>query len=183
MNTRYILVLFIGNLLMASCSKDAAPTNENEIITDFIINLKSTNGLDSAILSFSDPDGDGGLAPVIIGGSLNKNTVYNAVLSLKGKHGSHTDDITAEIKSEATSHQFFFSTDIVGMIIQYMDNDTDNNPVGLESKWSTTNIGTGKVKIILRHKPNKSALGVKTGDITNAGGETDIEVEFNVSIQ
>ncbi|HBK71516.1 MAG TPA: type 1 periplasmic binding fold superfamily protein, partial [Flavobacteriaceae bacterium] len=36
---------------------------------------------------------------------------------------------------------------------------------------------------ILRHEPNKSASGVSDGDITNAGGETDIEVIFNITVQ
>ena len=36
---------------------------------------------------------------------------------------------------------------------------------------------------MLRHEPDKSAAGVSSGDITNAGGETDIEVSFNVIIE
>ena len=32
--------------------------------------------------------------------------------------------------------------------------------------------------VILRHEPNKAGAGVSDGDITNAGGETDIEVTF-----
>jgi hypothetical protein len=35
----------------------------------------------------------------------------------------------------------------------------------------------------LRHEPNKDALNVASGEITNAGGETDIEVSFPVTIK
>jgi hypothetical protein len=48
---------------------------------------------------------------------------------------------------------------------------------------TTENAGTGKLKIVLRHKPDKNASGVANGNIANAGGETDIEVEYNVVIQ
>ena len=41
----------------------------------------------------------------------------------------------------------------------------------------------GTLKVTLRHEPNKSAAGVVGGDITNAGGETDIEVEFPIVIE
>ena len=36
---------------------------------------------------------------------------------------------------------------------------------------------------LLRHKPNKSGNGVQSGDITNAGGETDIVVTFELDVQ
>ena len=37
--------------------------------------------------------------------------------------------------------------------------------------------------ITLRHEPAKTATGVSGGDITNAGGETDIEVVFDVTVE
>jgi len=37
--------------------------------------------------------------------------------------------------------------------------------------------------VTLRHQPDKGAIGVSDGDITNAGGETDIEVLFDVIIE
>ena len=42
--------------------------------------------------------------------------------------------------------------------------------------------GNGTITVILRHEPDKDASGVSNGDITNAGGETDIEVVFNVEV-
>ena len=68
-------------------------------------------------------------------------------------------------------------------IITYDDVDDDNNPLGVETNVSAGNAGTGTLTIILRHEPIKTASGVADGDITNAGGETDIEVQFNVVVQ
>jgi hypothetical protein len=42
---------------------------------------------------------------------------------------------------------------------------------------------TGTLGVILRHQLDKNAAGVADGDITNAGGDTDIEVVFPVTIQ
>jgi hypothetical protein len=35
----------------------------------------------------------------------------------------------------------------------------------------------------LRHEPAKSAAGVADGDLTEAGGETDVEVVFEVIVE
>ena len=96
---------------------------------------------------------------------------------------SAAGDITAEILEEDEDHQFFFKTNIAGLTVAYSDQDEDGNPVGLQSTATTTGTGNGTVTVILRHEPNKSATGVVNGDITNAGGETDIEVTFNVTVQ
>jgi hypothetical protein len=69
------------------------------------------------------------------------------------------------------------------MTITYNDSDANNLPVGLKTVLTTGNTSTGTLAVTLKHKPNKAAAGVLGGDITNAGGETDINVEFNVEIQ
>ena len=61
--------------------------------------------------------------------------------------------------------------------------DADGNPIGLATTVTTGAASTGEFTVILRHEPMKDAQGVKDGDITNAGGETDIEVNFPVEIQ
>jgi hypothetical protein len=35
----------------------------------------------------------------------------------------------------------------------------------------------------LRHLPNKSETGVSSGDITNAGGTTDAQAIFPITVQ
>ena len=46
----------------------------------------------------------------------------------------------------------------------------------------TGNSGYGAFTITLRHEPNKSGMNVNTGDITNAGGETDVQVIFDITV-
>ena len=41
----------------------------------------------------------------------------------------------------------------------------------------------GSITVILKHKPMKTAANVSNGDISNAGGETDIEVTFPIDVQ
>ncbi|MEZ7887763.1 MAG: type 1 periplasmic binding fold superfamily protein, partial [Flavobacteriales bacterium] len=61
--------------------------------------------------------------------------------------------------------------------------DEEGNPIGLSTVLTTGEMGSGTITVTLRHEPNKDAAGVSSGDIANAGGETDIEVTFNVEIQ
>jgi len=62
--------------------------------------------------------------------------------------------------------------------------DADGNPIGLDFIVTTdATTGTEAFTITLRHEPSKDAAGVSAGDITNAGGETDVEVTFNVTVQ
>ena len=84
---------------------------------------------------------------------------------------------------EDLEHQVFFSTSVSGMTISYNDMDDDGNPLGLSSIVNTSTADNGTLTIILRHEPAKDADGVSDGDITNAGGETDIEVTFNIDVE
>ena len=67
--------------------------------------------------------------------------------------------------------------------IAYNDLDEEGKPIGLSTVLTTGEMGSGTITVTLRHEPNKDAAGVSSGDIANAGGETDIEVTFNVEIQ
>ena len=41
----------------------------------------------------------------------------------------------------------------------------------------------GILKIVLRHQPNKSASGVANGDISSAGGSTDVDIEIPIIVK
>lgn len=96
---------------------------------------------------------------------------------------SPAEDITEEIEEEDDEHQFFFTSSVGGWSVSYDDADGEGNPVGLATKLTTTGAGSGSLTVILRHEPDKSASGVAGGSITNAGGETDIEVTFDVEVK
>lgn len=177
------LLLVLG-LMITSCKKDDPEiTNPEELITTVNYTLSPMSGGNDVVLSFQDLDGDGGNDPIITGGTLAANESYNASIELLNEAEAPTEDITLEVQEEAEDHQLFFISDISDVNIAYNDQDANSQPVGLSTTLTTGSAATGTLTIILRHEPNKSATGVSNGDITNAGGETDIEVTIPIEIQ
>ena len=80
-------------------------------------------------------------------------------------------------------HQFFFTATGANLTVGYADEDDNGNPLGLVTTLTTSDASSGTIQVVLRHEPDKSATGVQSGDITNAGGETDIEVTFDITLQ
>ena len=179
-------ILFIAlaaiALTLSSCKKDPEIEDPEEVITTLNYTLTPTGGGSAVILSFQDIDGDGGDDPVITVGTLAANTTYSGSIELLDESGDDVEDITEEIEEEDEEHQFFFEA-TNGISIAYADTDADSNPIGLLNTLTTGAAGNGTVTVILRHEPNKGGDGVADGDITNAGGETDIEVTFDVTVQ
>jgi hypothetical protein len=181
---KYFFTFCLINFLFIGCnSDDAAPINQEELITTIEFSFTPDGVGDSQTFTFKDLDGDGGSAPFIDTIFLNKNTNYLTSLTFLDESASPAEDITAEILEEALDHQVFYSSDI-DLIINYNDQDSEGNPLGLETAITVGDIFplSGGLTIILRHEPNKSGIGVADGDIANAGGETDIEVTFPVVI-
>lgn len=178
------IIGLLAMLITSSCSEDdPIIPNQEELITTFKLTLTPVDGGSSTTFSFQDLDGDGGEAPIITSDTLSKNTSYYGTISLLNETASPAEDITSEIETEASEHQFFFSTSVNGLTIAYNDKDSNNHPIGLSTMIATTEVGSGTITVILRHEPDKSADGVADGDITNAGGETDIEVTFDVEVR
>ena len=169
--------------LFASCSDDdPAPVNEEEVITTMTIELSAT-GQSTVTLTTQDLDGDGPNAPVLtVSGALAANTTYTGSIELLDETDPNdVEDITVEVAEEDLEHQFFFASAIG--TVSYLDFDGDGNPVGLSFSLDTGAAVTGDFTVTLRHEPMKDAAGVSDGDITNAGGETDITETFSVTVQ
>jgi hypothetical protein len=180
-------ILFLSTLVFLGCSNDdnPIPVNEEEVITTLTAVLTPVGGGTAVTLQTRDLDGDGPNAPTItVSGPLAVNTVYNGNLTLLNETESPAELKNTEIEEESNEHQFFFEvTNNIGSFA-YSDTDGNGNPLGLEFTFTTTaNTGSGNMTITLRHEPNKTAAGVAEGDITNAGGETDIEGTFSVTVQ
>lgn len=177
-------VLVLSVFLFPACDPETPKDpNEEEVITTLKYILTPNGGGDVVTLTFEDLDGDGGNPPTITGGTLAANTTYSGTLVLLNETETPAGDIAAEVQAEAEEHQFFFQTTLSGVTIAYDDTDANNQPIGLNTVVTTTTAGSGTITVILRHQPDKSATNVSSGDITNAGGETDIEVTFNVDVQ
>lgn len=179
------IITFFGIAALFISCKDDDPTPENpeELITTLNMVFTPHNGGPSMTFQFRDLDGDGGNAPVITGTTLATQTEYHAVLTLLDETTNPVEDITEEILDEDEAHQFFFQTTGVQMDHTYDDMDGNAKPIGVVNTFLSGDAGIGTLKVTLRHEPNKSASGVADGDITNAGGDTDIEVVFPVAIQ
>ncbi len=180
------ILLASFTLILTSCDKDdPIIPNEEELITTVNYTLTPTpdNGSGVVVLSFIDLDGDGGNDPVIVGGTLQANSQYTGSLELLNEAESPAENITEEIQEEDEDHQFFFESTVEGLQVSYSDMDDDGKPVGLSTVLTTGAPASGVLTIILKHEPMKSAAGVADGDVTNAQGETDIQVNIPVDVQ
>jgi len=180
-------ILFVAFLvLMQSCEKDEdemCPPNEEEVITTLRMTLTPVGLGNDVFFEFKDLDGDGGNNPVITEGVLSENILYTADIVFLNESVSPIEDITLEVADEALEHQVFFQSSVPNLDIAYADSDANGNPIGLTSQFQTSAAGNGTLNITLIHEPMKDATGVSDGDITNAEGEVDIEVNFDVIVE
>lgn len=188
--SKNLLLLVALGALLAACKKDEEtppsnnpPVNEEELITTLLLTFTDQEiAANTYELRFTDTDGDGGNAPVITGDTLPANRAFNMTVRVLDESGATPDEITEEIEAEDEDHQFFFQPAGTTLLVSYADSDANGLPVGLINTASTAAPGLGTLTVTLRHLPNKTAAGVSVGDITNAAGETDIEVTFPVVI-
>ncbi len=182
-NKLFLLLSFFALLSLPACNDDEGPEDPEEVITTLNYSLFTTSG-QVVTLSFSDLDGDGGNDPVISGGTLMANTTYIGTADFLNESVTPVEIVTEEIEEEDDEHQLFFiPSSSLNATVTYSDMDDDGNPIGLSSTLVTGEASDGQLTIILRHQPDKAAEGVAAGNIENAGGETDIEVTFDVTIQ
>ncbi len=178
-----LLFLALTLAVITSCEKEEPEVpNEEELITTLRYTLTPTLGGSVVVLEFKDLDGDGGDDPIITSGTLDANASYSGSIVLLNEAENPVENISLEVAEEDDEHQFFFSS-TAGITVAYNDQDDDGNPLGLATTVTTGEAGSGELTVILRHEPDKNASGVNEGKIDNAGGETDIEVSFPVTIQ
>ena len=191
-NLKISSLLLLGLISFSSCSDDEGTPeliNEEEVITTVTVNMVS--GANTVTLTSRDLDGDGPDAPVIsVSGSLQANTTYTGSVTLQNETETPAELINEEIEEEADEHQFFYQVGSgLNATVSYADTESDyppnmgTNPVGLEFTLVTGAASTGQFTVTLRHEPNKDAEGVSEGNLTNAGGETDVAQTFNLTIE
>ncbi len=181
-NLKILIITLLGVTTLVSCSKDDGPVNEEEVITTVTTTL--TNGANVITLRSRDLDGDGPNAPVVtVSGNLTTNTTYTGTVSFLNEIASPTEDITVEVLEEGVDHQLFFQAPTALGTFTYSDTDANGKPIGLQFTLVTGNASSGNLLVTLRHEPNKSAVGVAAGDITNAAGATDAAVTYPVVVQ
>jgi hypothetical protein len=174
--------LLASTLIFASCSDDddntPDPVNEEEVITTLTVTLDS--GSDTVVMQYQDLDGDGpDAATVTVSGSLNANTTYDGSIVLLNETESPAENVTEEIEEEDLDHQFFYTVGSgLDVAAEYVDADSEGNPLGLIFVLNTGVASSGGLTFTLRHEPNKPNTGLE-----NAGGSSDIEVTFDVTVE
>lgn len=176
------ILLFIIIIFGSSCNKKEDTVvipNQNELITTLIYTLTSADSSEVKEFIFKDIDGDGGSEPVITVDTLDAHIAYTGRITLLNETETPAGDITMEVEDEGTQHQLFFIATGPDMEISYADTDENGNPLGLETLVLTDSISEGTLNIVLRHQPNKP----NDGTLSDAGGSTDITVDFDVFIR
>jgi len=191
----FLIPLLILAIVFTGCSDDdpPAPVNEEELITTVTITLSPAGTGTDIVLKTVDMDGEGGNDPIVTVDGIETNqvtlatgtTYTDSIELLNESNPDDVEDITEEVAvDEADEHQFFY---VIGtgldVTTTYEDEDGDGKPIGVEFTLTANSVSSGDLTFILRHEPNKSASGVAGGDITNAGGETDISETFSISVE
>jgi len=189
-------------LLLAACGDDGGGTiNPPEVITT--VTLTFTPGAlgTTVIAEFDDPDGDGGDPPTIDPIDLVDGATYTLTVGFENRLEDPPEDITVEVEDEGDEHQIFFTGTAVDgpasdqpgapLTHSYDDQDANGLPIGL-SNTIVAATGTGELTVTLRHMPPvnetptktaDSAMQVSEGGFSAIGGETDAQVDFDVTVQ
>jgi len=184
MKNIYLLpALLFTLLLLGSCSSDDDTpelVNEEELITTLTVTLVPEGGGTSINLTTQDLDGDGPNEPIIsVSSNLSAGVTYNGSISLLNETESPAENITEEVEEEEDEHQIFYTIGSGLAITATATNfDSDGNALGTEFSLDAVDTSTGLLTFTLRHEPNKPADNLAT-----AGGETDIEATFTVTVE
>ena len=178
---KFLTISIFAIALFASCSDDDVPETvlPQEVITTLRLTLEPEGGGTDIVLEYLDLDADGPNPPVVIvSGNLAAGTSYNGTILLLNETVNPPENVTEEVDEENLEHQFFYTIGgDLNVTTEYENFDTDGNPLGTELMLSTGEASSGTLTLTLRHEPNKPNSG-----LADAGGETDIEVTFDVAV-
>jgi hypothetical protein len=190
----YLLIGFLtSGMILASCSDDDVPAEENEEeVIDFVtLTFTPQGGGTAVIASATDPDGEGAADFTIETIDLAASTSYTLTLTIE--NSAEGENITEEIEEESDEHMFFFAftADIFsdptgnGNVdnrmddVNYNDQDMNGQPLGLTTSWTTSNVisSDNDFRVVLKHQP-----GFKSATSTSNDGESDIDLTFSLDI-
>lgn len=200
-NLKLLVTLLIPvTFFLSSCEKDdPVPEIDQEVITDVTLRFTEVNELNEPIIESSfeveavDAQGISlGVSPEIgIISSLEPGKKY--LLDIELYNSLADENVTEEVAADDEEHQFYFlGSALVGeaafLSYSYNDMDGNGNPVGLQG-YITVNetmpAYNGTFRVILRHDLNKDFSGANNPnfeDFEQAGGESDLDVTFQVSL-
>lgn len=184
--TKFFTIALFTSLTFMACSSDddsaPAPVNEEEVITTITVTLTpETAGGTVVTLQKQDLDGEDGpnLPTTTISGNLVAGTTYNGSIQLLNETETPAEDITLEVEEEDDEHQFFYTIGTgLDVTTTYTSFDEDGNNLGTEFDLIANTASTGDLTFTLKHLPTKPNTG-----LSDAGGETDVEATFTVTVE
>lgn len=170
---------FLLVLILASCKPDnPVDPNEEEVITKVQLTFTdSATGSNTFMVTYSDPDGDGGSAPVQFDSiRLDSGGVYNVSIALYDESDAqNVVNITSEVLEESDQHLFCYTAS--GATVGVLKTDSDGTfPIGVTTRWTAGMPGVGSMRVELRHQPDGK-------DGTCNPGATDVQLDFSLVIQ
>lgn len=194
------MAIFVSlSLCLISCEKDdPLPEVDQEVITDLTLRFSEVNDSGEVVAGSgfevvaSDAEGISlGNSPEIdVIEGLEAGKKYLLEISLY--NGIAGEDVTVEVAEDDTEHQFYFlGSTLVGetafLSYEYNDEDINAQPVGLKGYLTVGSpaITTGTFRVVLRHDLDKAFEGANNPNFESfeqAGGETDLDVTFQVNI-
>ncbi len=186
MHRKFSYIILIISLLFIQCGDDNPIPNESELITSVNLRFIHQDLSDTVMLSFQDLDGDGGLVGIYKQNHpFKSSSQYVGTIEVLNEAENPAEDITLEIQDEQEVHQFFYlSSDTSRLSIKYDDLDANQFPVGLKTKLTTGLQGVSSLRLLLLHEPDKSKPGVREGNPSMAGGDSDIDINFqNIKVE
>lgn len=191
----------IGLVACGSDVTDPDGGNEEEQITTVTLTFTPDTG-PTVEAKWNDPDGEGGAAPTADDITLTVGSTYTVTLRFLNELETPAENITAEIEEEDDEHQVFFTGSVVegpaatnagaSLLHSYGDMDAGGLAVGLTNTVVARSAGNGTLTVTLRHLPEMSgapqkvaslASDVASGGIDSIAGDSDVSVNFAVTVQ
>ena len=190
-------VLYIFILMLSGCdNNDPQKEDVPEMITK--VTLTFSGGGQQVTVTATDPDGDG-VQNIQTDGtlSLSKDVEYLMTIELINGLADPNDEaynVTEEVAAESDEHMFFFgwtgnafaspagdgNVDLRTDPVDYQDFDPQSLPLGLTTKWKTSDTPTkgATFRVMLKHQPDLKSASSKSSD-----GETDLDISFPLEIK
>ena len=158
--------------LAVSCKKANQPAeeNDNELITTVELQFTKKSDGSASVFMWEDVDGPGGEIPYADTLLLQTNEEYDVKITVWNKSRTPAENITEEVTAESENHRFYYEPSAnMGITVSNFDNDINGMPLGVNSRWVTTNAAEGTAIVVLRHYPEG---GKAADDLLNSPKST-----------
>ncbi len=176
---QYIAAIFLLVLTLNSCRRDVPEDiHDHEELSRLALTVTETGTGNSQTVTFQT--GSGADKALV----LETGKIYNTSLQLFVLHDGQAEDLTSEIITEKDEHFLQYAFSGFGVNVNRAQDDvvrSDGKKLGLRTQWQIRSAPVnGKVQIKLIHGAAFVDDAANDGGGTSTGGETDVDVLFQV---